>query len=130
VLLPKPIEALRGVCVVSVVAGGNRSFAVADTGELWAWGLDGSGDYHSALGHGEEKNCPVPKPIESLRGIKVDAVAAGSGHALALTDNGSVYAWGMQHAAASGALGLGRRMTDRKVSTPRRVPALRVLCGL
>jgi hypothetical protein len=35
-LLPKPVEALRGVRVGSVGAAGVRSYALADTGELWA----------------------------------------------------------------------------------------------
>lgn len=35
-LLPKPIEALRGVHVGCIAAGGARSCAVADTGEVWA----------------------------------------------------------------------------------------------
>jgi alpha-tubulin suppressor-like RCC1 family protein len=75
-LLPKPVEALRGVRIGSVAAGGHRSYAGADTGELWAWGGSRSGD--TPLGRGELVNCPLPKPIESLRGIKLDAVAAGN----------------------------------------------------
>jgi alpha-tubulin suppressor-like RCC1 family protein len=64
-LLPKPVEALRGVRVGSVAAGDERSYAVADTGELWAWGMDSR---YSRVGHGEQTNCPLPKPIASLQG--------------------------------------------------------------
>jgi alpha-tubulin suppressor-like RCC1 family protein len=128
--LPKPIEALRGVRVSSVAAGGRRSFAVADTGELWAWGSDG--DDLPPIGHGERKPCPLPKPIESLRGIKLDAVATSTYHTLALADDGSVYAWGNKEAAGKGALGLGPavREAGQAVLTPQRVPGLRVVCGL
>jgi alpha-tubulin suppressor-like RCC1 family protein len=100
-----------------------RSYAVADTGEVWAWGRDGA----AALGHGEQTNCPLPTPIASLRGVKVVAVAAGMfHHTLALADDGSVYAWGNAHAAPSGALGLGAavREAERGVHTPRRMPGL------
>jgi alpha-tubulin suppressor-like RCC1 family protein len=41
--LPKPVEALRDVRVGSIAAAGRCSYAVADTGELWAWGLNGEG---------------------------------------------------------------------------------------
>jgi alpha-tubulin suppressor-like RCC1 family protein len=131
-LLPKPIEALPGVRVGSIAAGYSRSYAVADSGEVWAWGID-SGDSPDLLplGHGEQKDCPLPKPIESLRGIKVEAVAAIRRHTLALAEDGSVYAWGSKGAASSGALGLGAsvRSAGRAVLTPQHIPALRVAFG-
>jgi alpha-tubulin suppressor-like RCC1 family protein len=127
-LLPKPVEALRGVRMASVAAGHVRSYTLADTGELWAWGEDSEG--HAPLGHGARIHCPLPKPIESLRNVKMSAVSAHEHHTLALADNGSVYAWGDSRAAGSGALGLGRPVQNawRAVRKPRRIRALRVAC--
>jgi hypothetical protein len=128
-LLPKPVEALRGVRIGVAAAGGHRSFAVADAGELWAWGFDKGGS--PPLGHGEQQDCASPKPIESLRGIKMDAVTSSGGHTLAVAGDGSVYAWGCWNAAGPGALGLGPVVACAfdPVDTPQRVPALRVTCG-
>jgi E3 ubiquitin-protein ligase HERC2 len=126
-LLPKPVEALKGVRVSSVAAAGKRSYALADTGELWAWGDDDEGI--AALGHGrrmgEPTACLVPKPIEALRGVKVDAVAACDLSTLALADDGSRYAWG-----SGFVLGLGPLVSDTGTSVrePRRIPALRAGC--
>jgi alpha-tubulin suppressor-like RCC1 family protein len=103
--LRKPVEALRGVRVGSVATAYDSNFAVADTGELCAWGV-GSGSFAS-LGNGEQTDCPIPKPIEALRGVKLDAVVGTSGHRLVWADDGSVYSWGQHAAAESGALGLG-----------------------
>jgi alpha-tubulin suppressor-like RCC1 family protein len=122
--LPKPVEALWGVRVSSVAVGGARNYAVADTGELWAWGYNGDG--YAPLGHGQQTKCPLPKPVDSLRGIKVDAVAASDRHTLALTNDGSVYAWGDCPSAILGALGRGRFTSRMRsaVLTPRRVHGL------
>jgi hypothetical protein len=129
-LLPKRVEALLGVRVGSVVVVDLRSYAAADTGELWAWGVEREG--FAPLGHGEQMDCPMPKPIESLRGIKVVAVAASQLHALVLADDGSVHAWGHNEAGEKGSLGLGVSIDDAAecVPTPQRVPELRVACGL
>jgi alpha-tubulin suppressor-like RCC1 family protein len=129
-LLPKPVEALLGVRVGSVAVAGCRSYAVADAGEAWAWGGDNGPSV--PLGHGEQMNCPLPKPIESLWGIKVDAVIACEMHTLALADDGSVHAWGASQVAKMGALGLGPAVSDAGecVPTPQCIPGLRVACGL
>jgi alpha-tubulin suppressor-like RCC1 family protein len=129
-LLPTPVEALRGVRVGAVVAAGLCSCAVADTGEVWAWGVENV--YIFPLGHSEQANCLLPKPIAALRGMQVDAVAASDKHVLALAVDRSVYAWGNKEAAAKGALGLGAavRVAGEAVPTPQRVHARRVSCGL
>jgi alpha-tubulin suppressor-like RCC1 family protein len=62
--LPMPVEALRGVRVVSVGAGGDRTYALADTGELRAWGVgDLEGWGVVPLGHRKRMNYPFPKPM-------------------------------------------------------------------
>jgi alpha-tubulin suppressor-like RCC1 family protein len=131
-LLAKPVEALRGVRVGSIAAGNGRSYAMEDAGELWAWGTAGDDFSSPPLGHGEQMDCPLLKPIASLQGVKVDAVAAGRDHTLVLADDGSVHVWGSKDAARPGALGLGPSVSaaGRDVPTPRRIPALRVACGL
>jgi alpha-tubulin suppressor-like RCC1 family protein len=116
-LLPKPAEALGGVRVSSVAAAGKHSYAVADTSELWAWGVDST---DAPLGHGEQVPCPLPKPIESLRGVKVNAVAACHGRTMALADDGSVYASGVARRIA---IFLPLSMNDATpgVRTPQRL---------
>jgi alpha-tubulin suppressor-like RCC1 family protein len=128
-VLPMPVEALRGARVGSIAASNWRSYAVTDTGELWAWGCDKE---YSPLGHGEQSNCLLPQPIESLQGVKVDAVAAGYDLTLTMADDGSVYAWGHSGVAASGALGLGSSVVEEaeNVPMPQRIQELRVACGL
>jgi alpha-tubulin suppressor-like RCC1 family protein len=127
-LLPKLVEALRGVRVGGIACGGAVNYAVADTAEVWAARRRGEGRPRLfPLGHGEQ----MAWPMEPLRGIKIHAVASAGSHTLALADDGSVYAWGDEHRARSGALGLGAAVSDARVivPTPQRIPELRVACG-
>jgi alpha-tubulin suppressor-like RCC1 family protein len=131
-LLPTPVEALRGLRVGSIAAAGLRSYAATDTGELWAWRINLAYGTSTPLGHGELYDCQCPKPIASLRGLRVVAVDAGENHTLAVADDGSVYAWGHVRTAKWGSLGLGptASLAQTAVRTPQRIPALRVACCL
>jgi alpha-tubulin suppressor-like RCC1 family protein len=132
-LLPKPVEALRGVRVGSIAAAKFRSNEVVDTGEVWAWGMGETDDTDVApLGHFGQRDCLAPRMIQLFQGIEVDVVAACHYHTLALAGEGSVYVWDNIEAAEAGALGLGPSVCDagQLVPTPRRISALHVACGL
>jgi alpha-tubulin suppressor-like RCC1 family protein len=122
-LLPKPVEALRGVRIGGIAAAPWRSYAVAGTGEVWAWGV--TNEYLPPLGNAEDTDCPLPKPIDSLQGVKVDAMAAAGSYTLALADDGSVYAWGGAYSMDDGEHSLSTSQRDAR-RTPQRVPAIRV----
>jgi alpha-tubulin suppressor-like RCC1 family protein len=128
-LQPKPIEALHGVRVGSVAIGCNGTYVVADTGELW--GRLGCGD-SAPFCQGNWVKCLLPEPSESLRGVKVDAVAGDGSRTMALADDWSVYMWGVGRAASFCELGPAGRSVKgtMRVTTPRHIPGLRVSCGL
>jgi alpha-tubulin suppressor-like RCC1 family protein len=104
--LPKEIEALRGVDVVSVSAGGRHALALTYTGGVYSWGAD-----PRILGHGTPFGVDtgmiglikeLPRRIEALRGVRVRCVAAGRQHSCAVTDEGHVYTWGRGRTGALG----------------------------
>lgn len=83
--------------VVGIAAGYQDSFAVQSDGTLWAWGSNQSG----ALGVNTSSTCPqsalpctaVPQRVAGLTGIV--GIAAGDKFTLAVDQNGSVWAWGL-----------------------------------
>ena len=85
--------------VVAIAAGYLHSVALTADGIVWTWGSNQFGQ----LGDGTFQNRPVPVPVHYLRGIHVDAIAAGGSHTLARID-GRVMAWGDN---AEGQLGDG-----------------------
>lgn len=87
--------------VVDVSAGYEHSLAVTSDGTVWSWG------YNFAEGLGDDgAHRPVAMPAATAElpsGVKAVKVAAGQ-HSLALLEDGSVWAWGVN---GQGELGRG-----------------------
>jgi len=111
-LTPKWVDALSAVRVVGVALGYDFTLAVTDAGEVFSFGYSNVG----ALGHGSLETEVLPQRIEALvqTGRRFVAVAAGSSHSLALTEEGELYGWGAGVANGHG----------RDEPTPQRVAAL------
>ncbi len=78
-----------GVRFAGVAAGDDFSLAIDREGRAWTWGSNSAGQ----LGNGSAASAqPEPRIIPGL--IEVVALSAGSDHALALRQNGDVWAWG------------------------------------
>ncbi len=87
---PKVIEALQGLDMAKVVAGNLVSFALTKYGEVWAWG---SGP---CLGFGSAEAISLaPQLIEDLMDVFVVDIVIGDSHCLALTQDGTLYSWGI-----------------------------------
>jgi len=96
--------------ITGIAAGENHSLALDSGGVVWAWGSNGFGQ----LGVGSnDSHITVASALLSLHGTTITAIAAGSGHSLALDSQGHVWAWGDNHV---GQLGIG------SFSRPRLVP--------
>ena len=89
-LVPKVIEALRGVRVVAIVAGLDHSMVLTDEGIVLSFGLGEFGQ----LGHGDRNHQLAPKVIEALRDRRVVSLATGSVYSMVLTDAGAVLSFG------------------------------------
>ncbi|XP_058017506.1 protein RCC2 [Ahaetulla prasina] len=124
---PHRYGCLSGIQVRTVISGpcAAHSLFITVEGKLWSWGRNDKGQ----LGHGDTKRVDAPKPIEVLSSETVVSAACGRNHTLALTDNGSVFAFGENK---MGQLGLGNQ-TDA-VPSPTQImyngqPITKVACG-
>ncbi|MER5327103.1 RCC1 domain-containing protein [Streptosporangium roseum] len=122
--LPAAVTGLSGVEVVDLAAGGNHSLALLADETVRAWGANAFGQ----LGNGTQEGSCSPfcgrtggraaaVAVVGLR--RVEAIAAGGNHSLALLADGTVKAWGNN---AFGQLGDGTTI-DR--ATPVAVVGLR-----
>lgn len=66
----------------------DHSFAIDESGQLWAWGLNSCGQ----LGDGTTDTVLKPKPI--IQGKKFKEISAGYAHTLAIDEDGNLWTWG------------------------------------
>lgn len=83
-------NSLDGKFVVDIACSSLSSFAVIDTGEMYAWGSNSSGE----LGNGSSSNSTQPVLVTSLRNVLLKQIVCGKTHFLALSKSGNVYACG------------------------------------
>jgi alpha-tubulin suppressor-like RCC1 family protein len=82
------VSGLTGV--TQVAAGYDHGLALLSDGTVRAWGYNAQGQ----LGNGTTSTDPVPLPVQVAGLTGVTQIAAGLGYSVALTSDGSVWAWG------------------------------------
>ena len=96
--------------IIAIAGGGGHSLALQDNGQIWAWGDNSVGQ----LGQGGLGGASlVPVVVTGLtNGI---AISAGYSHSLALTADGTIWAWGL---GLQGQLGNGYSNAVSAVPVP------------
>lgn len=85
---PQKISSLANFRIVDISAGSFHNLALTDTGNVFAWGRNTSGE----LGDGTFVNRIFP--IQVLIAEKIKFIFAGDNHNLAISDSGEIYVWG------------------------------------
>ena len=76
-----------------IAGGGEYSVALKSDGTVWTWGRNNYGQLGIGIAD-SGRTIPVPVAPVFFQNNKIQAIAAGDSHVAALTENGSVYAWG------------------------------------
>jgi len=97
--------------VVSITCGQTNTMATLENGEVYGWGYNGNGQ----LGLGNNINQLNPCRVTALQGVVITSVLCGYAHTMAVSDEGTLYAWG---ANSYGQLGTGNKANS---CTPTRV---------
>jgi alpha-tubulin suppressor-like RCC1 family protein len=96
----KPAEVPRLSNVVASVGGEDDGYALSKTGEVYAWGWNGSGQLGDGRASPEQPLATAPVRVHGLS--HVVALASGAETAYALTSSGRVYSWGSNTDASLG----------------------------
>jgi alpha-tubulin suppressor-like RCC1 family protein len=114
-VVPRLIEALSGVAVKQVAAGGQHLMVLTRDGDVFTWGWGRLGQ----LGHGNTGNQNVPQRVEGL--TNATDIAAGEYHCLVVGEGRAVYTWGDND---DGQLGLGDHGEGTNRDVPTEVPGV------
>jgi alpha-tubulin suppressor-like RCC1 family protein len=88
--VPIPSTAPAGVTFTAIAAGTGYSLALTSSGEVYAWGFNGSGQ----LGDGTNTSRRIMTAVSLPAGVTITAIACGADHSLAISSTGDVYEWG------------------------------------
>jgi alpha-tubulin suppressor-like RCC1 family protein len=100
-----PVQAVGLTQMIGITAGAYHSVALRADGTVWTWGDNGSGK----LGIGSSVG-NTNWPVQAVGLTQMIAVAAGTGHSVALRADGTVWTWG-----DNGSGQLGRTNDDNTV---------------
>ena len=110
---PKMVDSLQGLTLSKIQVGSHMSMALTNDGSIYVWGTG------SMLGLGSnEATVLLPRIIDDLADVRIVDVSAGDNHCLALSQDCSVYAWGVNKV---GQCGLGHTGVCH---SPQKVKAL------
>ena len=76
--------------IIQLSACGFHTGCLTADGELYSWGEGKFG----RLGHGAERNCHVPRLVETLLGKRPRQVSCGGFHTAVVTEDGRLYTFG------------------------------------
>jgi hypothetical protein len=111
--------------IVEVAAGDLHSLFLDGCGAVWSCG----GGWEGVLGLGDESSHAVPRHIRSLAAVRVERVAAGSAHSLALTSDGAVWSWGWGRHGQLGHGDRGSLLVPRRIEALEGTPIIQIAAG-
>ncbi|PNF22147.1 putative E3 ubiquitin-protein ligase HERC4 [Cryptotermes secundus] len=125
---PGKVDSLSQYLIIRASCGACHTLTISEWGQVFGWGSDS----HGQLGNGLGDNGDIqlnPKMIKSLATSHVIQITCGQNHSLALTQSGTLYAWGCN---SCGQLGIGNKNGQPKpsvVSSLAGIPIAFVACG-
>ncbi|RGB37324.1 regulator of chromosome condensation 1/beta-lactamase-inhibitor protein II [Rhizophagus diaphanus] len=99
---PEYAEGLDNINIVKVVCGDNITFAISDQGHLYATGVFKGKDGIIGFSQNNKIEQPIFTRYTPLEHLSIVDIVTGANHALALTREGDVYAWGSNEGRSLG----------------------------
>jgi hypothetical protein len=122
---PELNEFLKDKHVIDICCGFQHSLVLTIDGEVYVWGDNEFGQ----IGCADNRECQlIPYLVQGFNGEKVEAIACGSYHSLALTESGHVFSWGLNDCGQLGYSSMTYPSNSPKI-IDENVLFVRISCG-
>ncbi|XP_034033116.1 probable E3 ubiquitin-protein ligase HERC3 [Thalassophryne amazonica] len=122
---PQHLPTLSAVPLVHVAAGGEQSFALSLSGNVFGWGRNDCGQ----LGLGDTADRHKPSPVCSLNMKKIIHVSCGSEHTAVMTKGGVVFTFGSGRNGQLGHNSFRNELLPRLVAELWGAKVTKIACG-
>jgi alpha-tubulin suppressor-like RCC1 family protein len=122
---PLPVSLPDGTTVSAITSGDDFALALTSGGSVLAWGSGGWGQ----LGDGANTDSDYPVVVHLPSGTVATAIAAGDDFGLALSSDGTIFAWGYNFYGDLGDEGSADTNTPTPVVMPYGVVATAIAAG-
>ncbi|XP_075998044.1 putative E3 ubiquitin-protein ligase HERC3 [Genypterus blacodes] len=122
---PQHLESLSGMPLVQIAAGGDQSFALSVSGNVFSWGRNNCGQ----LGLGDTTDRRTPTAVHSLNLKKTIAISCGKDHTTILTKDGAVFTFGSGQYGQLGHNSFTDELHPRLVAELSEAKVTKIACG-
>ncbi|XP_075998043.1 putative E3 ubiquitin-protein ligase HERC3 [Genypterus blacodes] len=122
---PQYLRSLSGMPLVQIAAGGDQSFALSVSGNVFSWGRNNCGQ----LGLGDTTDRQTPTAVHSLNMKKTIAISCGKDHTTILTKDGAVFTFGSGQYGQLGHNSFTDELHPRLVAELSEAKVIKIACG-
>ncbi|XP_075998041.1 putative E3 ubiquitin-protein ligase HERC3 [Genypterus blacodes] len=122
---PQHLRSLSGMPLVQIAAGGDQSFALSVSGNVFSWGRNNCGQ----LGLGDKTDRQTPTAVHSLNLKKTIAISCGKDHTTILTKDGAVFTFGSGQYGQLGHNSFSDELHPRLVAELLEAKVTKIACG-
>ncbi|XP_075998040.1 putative E3 ubiquitin-protein ligase HERC3 isoform X5 [Genypterus blacodes] len=122
---PQHLRSLSGMPLVQIAAGGDQSFALSVSGNVFSWGRNNCGQ----LGLGDTTDRQTPTAVHSLNLKKTIAISCGKDHTTILTKDGAVFTFGSGQYGQLGHNSFSDELHPRLVAELSGAKVTKIACG-
>jgi alpha-tubulin suppressor-like RCC1 family protein/ABC-type uncharacterized transport system auxiliary subunit len=112
--------------IIAIAAGGQHSLALQDDGTIWVWGLNDQGQLGNGTMMTDANLNYEASPIKVKSNETFIAISAGENHSMALSTDGTVWAWGDNSKGQLGNNSIQNSLEPQKVNAPNNLEPLNI----